>query len=75
MISSSSSSSRDHTGDIDSQWRNGGPPLHGFLIQQVIQQVIQQIIQLFRSFWVGVTDCCMTFRDQNWSNSTWTDCC
>ena len=43
----------------------GRPPLHGQIIQQVIQQVIQQIIQLFRNFWVGVTDCCMTFRDQN----------
>ena len=43
----------------------GRPPLHGQIIQQVIQQVIQQIIQLFWSFWVGITDCCMTFRDQN----------
>ena len=44
---------------------NGRPPLHGQVIQQVIQQVIEQIIQLFWSFWVGVTDCCMSFRDQN----------
>ena len=43
----------------------GRPPLHGQVIQQVIQQVTQQIIQLFWSFWVGVADCCMTFRDQN----------
>ena len=39
-------------------------------LPQVIQQVIQQIIQLFWSFWVGVTDCCMTFRDQNSISTT-----
>ena len=49
---------------------NGGPPLQGFLIQQVIQQALHQIIQLFRSLWVRVTDCCMTFLDQNLISTT-----